>query len=377
MIVNGDLTFCIFFNGLRIHKTRILGHLMKVFHSADIHLREPGDERWQALLLILQTAVDQKADVVVFAGDFFDDAKAAERLRPLIREHLSDLPFPVIILPGNHDADAFPDGAFWGGNVRVISDTAAPVRVDGATFWGLPFQDSGEAEVISSLTRLARQADPSATNYLLFHGELTDMGFGWQEYGAESQKRYMPAPLEAFDAGPWKAVLAGHLHRNFLAMPLGAERYMIYPGSPVAITRNDLGRRSICVLEDDAPPRALELDTKFYQKCRIRLDPLQSFEPAKEIKAEAAKVPRHGVLLVEISGFFNGLAAGLTEEEFYKKLKSLENDRIELNTIECRDIRRIADDPLFRRIVAELKQSSQPKDRSRQILGRILQAMME
>ncbi len=350
---------------------------MKILHSADTHLREAGDERWAALKVVLETAAAQKVDALVFSGDFFDDPAAAERLRPLIREQLSGLPFPVIILPGNHDAEAYPDGAFWGERVQLLRDPEQPFCLGETCFWGLPFREAGEAEVQQLLTQMAQRMDGPGRHFLLFHGELTNLGYGWGEYGRESRKRYMPASLEMFEAGPWQAVLAGHLHRKFAALPIDGERYFIYPGSPVAITRNEIGRRAVNLLEDDAPPRALEIETAYYQTYRLRLDPLRKPEPEKEIRARVEALGPGGMLLVEASGFFNGAAIQLTEEQFFRKLKSLENERVELSRIECRDIRRIADDPLFRKIIREIQNSRTPRERSRQILGRILQAMME
>ena len=76
---------------------------IKIVHTADIHLSEYGDERWQALQEVFNLAAEKEADIVAISGDLFDGNPDAERLRPKIREIFTGNRFKVIIIPGNHD----------------------------------------------------------------------------------------------------------------------------------------------------------------------------------------------------------------------------------------------------------------------------------
>ncbi|MCB0298229.1 MAG: metallophosphoesterase, partial [Calditrichaeota bacterium] len=50
-----------FFN----HVTRIL---MKILHTADLHIREYNDARWQALQELIQLGQAREIDVLVISG---------------------------------------------------------------------------------------------------------------------------------------------------------------------------------------------------------------------------------------------------------------------------------------------------------------------
>jgi len=62
---------------------------MKVLHTADIHLREYGDNRWKALQKLIEIGKKEEVEVFVVSGDLFDKDIDAEVLRPKIREVFS------------------------------------------------------------------------------------------------------------------------------------------------------------------------------------------------------------------------------------------------------------------------------------------------
>jgi len=55
---------------------------MKILHTADIHLKEYNDERWEALQELINIGRKEKIDVLVISGDLFDRNTNAESLRP-------------------------------------------------------------------------------------------------------------------------------------------------------------------------------------------------------------------------------------------------------------------------------------------------------
>jgi len=54
---------------------------MKVLHTSDIHLKEYNDDRWNALISLLETAKKESIDLFVISGDLFDKNVNAEFLR--------------------------------------------------------------------------------------------------------------------------------------------------------------------------------------------------------------------------------------------------------------------------------------------------------
>ncbi len=85
---------------------------MKILHTADLHLTEEASERWDALQEIVNLARQEKAAILVIAGDLFDQDVAAQTLRNKLRTMISSDQFQTIILPGNHDHKAYRSGLY-------------------------------------------------------------------------------------------------------------------------------------------------------------------------------------------------------------------------------------------------------------------------
>jgi len=45
---------------------------MKILHTADVHLREVGDKRWEALQKLIEAAKKEGAEILAISGDLFD-----------------------------------------------------------------------------------------------------------------------------------------------------------------------------------------------------------------------------------------------------------------------------------------------------------------
>jgi DNA repair exonuclease SbcCD nuclease subunit len=88
-------------------------------HTADIHLTPDDPERMDALRTVLERAENNDVDVVTIGGDLFDSDVAAEQLRESLRELFSDRSYPILTIPGNHDADAFRSNLFFGESFTV------------------------------------------------------------------------------------------------------------------------------------------------------------------------------------------------------------------------------------------------------------------
>jgi DNA repair exonuclease SbcCD nuclease subunit len=81
---------------------------MTLLHAADLHLRAEGAERdygFAVLDEIIETARQEQARLLLFAGDLFDSYDDAEGLRAVVAEKLEALPqdTAVYLLPGNHE----------------------------------------------------------------------------------------------------------------------------------------------------------------------------------------------------------------------------------------------------------------------------------
>lgn len=350
---------------------------MKILHTADIHIRELHDDRWQAFSEIIALAESEKVDVLVISGDLFDSEADANILRPHFREFFSDIEFDTILITGNHDAEAYTEGIFLGERLTLIQNHLKPVKIEDVTFWGFPFHDMKGMEVLQRLQEINSQRSNNGTHVLLFHGELLDISGVWENYGAEGQRRYLPVKLEYFRSLKFNYVLAGHFHTNFDVHQIDDLKYFVYPGSPVSITRRELGPRKVNLFEIGKPPQSHQLNTPYFAPVEINLDPFNTKDLKKTIEKELIGLPDYARLLVKISGYFDRSKIGMTEQELQKTIRDLAGERAESVQFEFRDIHEVLEDDLFKTFDSKLENSILHTSEKRKIRELTLRAMME
>ena len=124
-------------------------------HSSDLHVDDDraaglrdGDGT-ATLRAVLATARELRADVVLLAGDTFENNQLGSVILDRARGLLTDADFPVVILPGNHDP-ALADSVFIRGgfaelpNVSVLGvthDEAVPFPMFDLEIWGHAHRD--------------------------------------------------------------------------------------------------------------------------------------------------------------------------------------------------------------------------------------------
>lgn len=104
-----------------------------VVHSSDLHIddepRHNGYTGLKGLAAVLAAAREVAADLVLLAGDTFDNGRIPGAIAREAGALLATAPAPVLLLPGNHDP-AFTDSMFHRsgivelGTARVIGITA-------------------------------------------------------------------------------------------------------------------------------------------------------------------------------------------------------------------------------------------------------------
>jgi len=350
---------------------------MKILHTADIHLNEFGDERWQALEGLITLGEKEAIDVFIIAGDLFDSNQEARQLYPQLNQLFQKAPFRTIIIRGNHDVRAYPEGVYLGEQVQLIENPFEPVMIEKVAFWGLPFQDVDELKLLRILTEMARHVTPDQVNILLFHGELLNLaGFG-EAYGEEGKKHYMPVHLEYFRELPWQYILAGHFHTNCHMMKVEKDKYFVYPGTPVSISRKETGPRFVNILEVGSAPQFLEVPFFYYHPLEIRLDPLGDHLPVEEWEKRIQETPDNAFVLVSLTGYINSSKWGLTETELVSRVEQLVDSRGELVEKNIRDVGEIFEKDLFRKFQAVLEQRPLPPDKKKAVWELGLKALME
>jgi DNA repair exonuclease SbcCD nuclease subunit len=245
--------------------------MTSLVHTADVHLRPDTDERLAALEEILTIGADRDADVLTIGGDLFDRPEDVEQLRTELRNRFfTEQPFEIILIPGNHDVEAFRGDLFFGDACTVIADeeyfgTWVSPQED-LRIIGIPYREQATDDLLLALNDREGFA---GTDVLLFHGSL-DAPIG-ADAGDEDDYRYFPVTEELLTELSFDYYLAGHYHGpHQLQFATGAE--FAYPGTPASTRTSETGRRRVVRLDDDG--LAFEpLDTFHYIKKRVTVTP--------------------------------------------------------------------------------------------------------
>lgn len=246
--------------------------MVSLLHTADVHLRPDADERLAGLEAVLDLATDREVDALTIGGDLFDRPADVDELRTDLRNrYFSDLPFEVVLIPGNHDVDAFRGDLFFGDSCTVIADAEHfgtwrdpddEVRVV-----GIPYQEEPTDELL-----LALEERPAfdGTDVLLFHGSLDEPLAA--PVGDEEAYRYFQVTPEVLAELDFDYYLAGHYHvQRLRQFETGAE--FAYPGPPASTTSAETGPRQTVGL---APTEGLTfepLDTFHYLDRHVSVTP--------------------------------------------------------------------------------------------------------
>ncbi len=352
--------------------------MTRILHTADLHLQEHGDERWQALLEIISLGQKEKIDLLAISGDLFDQDFDSLTLRDKIREVFTSTGFTVAIIPGNHDSASFSKGLFFGEDTRVLNEPGSPLEIDDTAVWGLPFEDTSESGVINHLNQIADKMSPEKSNILLYHGELIDAFFTRKDMGEEGHRRYMPVRLSSFATAGFHYVLAGHFHTSFQLHNFNQNSYFVYPGSPVSITKREKGQRRAAFIEVNQPPRPYYLDTFHYEEPVIELSPSDN-DPLKKVEQHLKSLDLHPSARVHlrVTGYFSGNKAGITEKQLVEELSKIVSKEDIHPHYEFKDIGPLLEDRLLQDFLDKLGQKEADEETKRQAYNLALNALLE
>ena len=351
---------------------------MKILHTADIHLREYGDERWKTLQQLIEIGKKEKVELFVISGDLFDKGINAEILKPKIREIFSNNGFKIILIPGNHDSEAYKSGMYFGEDTIILTDLNEPFEYKDLIIWGLPFEDIEGEKILTKLHSLKDNMATNKKNIILYHGELLNAFFSRKDFGEEGKRRYMPVKLSYFKDLNVDYVLAGHLHSKFDMWILENGGYFVYPGSPVSITKREIGQRKVNIFEVGKPPAEYPLDTPHFEEVVIELDPFIEKHPVEIIEEHLKEVHPEASIILTVKGYINSEKIKISESELVKQIKEIIKEKsIVEKHFEFKDIYAILEDALFKSFMKKLEQTDYDEEKKKQLRELVIKAMME
>ncbi len=188
----------------------------------------------------------------------------------------------------------------------------------------------------------------------------------------------MPVKLSYFRGLNIQYVLAGHFHSRFDVRKLENGGYFVYPGSPISITKAEIGQRKANIFEAGNPPREYLLDTPHFEQVSIQLDPSVERNPVEVLKEHLQRVPATARVLLTVGGYFNSEKLGVSEKELARQLRDTSLRRCaDEPRLEFADVRLILEDDLFKSFVAKLEQRNYDEETKKQLRDLAMRAMME
>lgn len=251
---------------------------MKFLHVADLHLDSPlrtqaardsamGESLRAAsrkvLARLVDAAVAEGVDAVLFAGDTFDSDVADMASRAALATELSRLAragIPAVLIYGNHDA--LVDLDRYGPvseALRVLTPDAPTLRVGEASIHGMGFTATHMAE--SLLPRYPRP-EPGRWNIGLMHTSLD---------GAAGHDPYAPCALADLVGHGYEYWALGHIHKRAVHEADGT--LVVMPGIPQGRSIRETEGGSATMVEIDLQGvRAREVPLELLRFARVPVD---------------------------------------------------------------------------------------------------------
>lgn len=229
-----------------------MANSVRIVHTADLHLGSPFGyfpERAEVLqadqlrifMSIIRLCQDTESDLLLIAGDLFEQPRPPLSLVNEVRDLLASIPETrVFIAPGNHDP-AEPDSLWqstsWPKNVHVFLNGIESVDLPhlNTRIYGAAFQSTAAPEPL--VRALLPEPHPDLINILLLHGEIITGNQG---------SAYNPISNQWLKTCGADYVALGHTHQGELVQRLdGTGPWYAYSGCPSGRGFDELGQKGV------------------------------------------------------------------------------------------------------------------------------------
>jgi len=202
------------------------------------------DERIKAIERVLDVAEKEKVDLVIVAGDQFEDNAVDRRLVIRVAKVLASHPsISIHMIPGNHDPltpDSVYHDHFWRGATNVtVHTTGDPVCLEslGTTLHPCPVR---EKRSLKDPTASITVEDDGFIHVGIAHGNL-DIPYGEKDND-------FPIPQDVAEKRGLAYLALGHWHSTLLMPETGATR-VAYSGSPETTKFGERDSGNVLIVE--------------------------------------------------------------------------------------------------------------------------------
>jgi len=211
--------------------------MLTIVHAADLHLETTfpdvrGGKRRraalaEALVRIVDLALERRADVLTIGGDLFESERAGPQTARFLFEQFARFGKPVFVAPGNHDPYASR-------SLYARDDIPANVRIFGEPAWSaIPLAEDvtlygfGHTPAEPGRPFAHARFDRPGVRIALVHGSDEDRC-------PPGKKATAPYRTDEIAAAGATFALSGHYHGGYIVDAAGGP-VLAYPGSPEPI----------------------------------------------------------------------------------------------------------------------------------------------
>jgi len=251
---------------------------MKILHFADTHIDAVQSGRWdpetglpvramdflKSLDTIVDTAIEEKVDLVLFAGDAYKDRNPTPRYQTEFASRILRLEkaeIQTFLLVGNHDMsssshnNALVEFITWQPNfIQVVGDIYIH-QSEAFDMVCLPWVHKSKlviGKVIQQLEELIEKMNPETPNIFLGHCSVVGARFSSERLIMLGEDLMLP--LKLLTESGFDYVALGHIHKsqdiNEDREPGGAGPPVIYPGSIERVDWGEAGEDKGFVIVD-------------------------------------------------------------------------------------------------------------------------------
>ncbi len=291
---------------------------IKILHAADFHFDTPfkeigekqsrinKEEIKEVFSEIINISKNKCVDILLLAGDIFDNNTVNKQTLYFIEEKLKEIPdIKVFISPGNHDPlskNSFYSFINWPNNVHIFKGNVEKVYLEDLDInvWGGAFNN----KYLKSSMLKGIKADKEKINIMVLHGEIAN---------ANDENEYNPINLREIEESNMDYIALGHRH-SFSGIKKIGSTFYAYSGCPQGRGFDEVGEKGvICgtVSKGIADLSFIRTSKRIYEEVKIDVTGCFTHEEIKgiikgAIKEEDRKENLYKIILSgEVSEEFN------------------------------------------------------------------------
>ena len=319
---------------------------IKILHCADIHFDTPfkelgkklsqvsKEELLEVFKKIINIVIDEQVDILLIAGDVFDNFTVNKTTIYFIASQLSRINnTQVFISPGNHDpynSRSFYEIMDWPENVYIFKGELEKVDLEdlNLTVWGAAFNNQYEKKTLFRNVEI----DNSRINLMVIHGEISNN---------ISENIYNPIYLEDIKKSGMEYIAVGHRH-EFSGIKREGKTFYAYSGCPQGRGFDEIGDKGIIIgdiAKDEVHLSFRPICKRKYNTVEIDISGLDTYEevcsvilnsfPKDERENNFFKIVLKGQLKEHLIINEDVLLSKLKEQFYY--LKIINNTSVEIN----------------------------------------------